>query len=273
MNYFSIVLGAGSSGLALMARSALITRTESGHEHLVRQLETITELGDADRAVFASLPLRVRDVAEGHDIVRLGDRPSESCLVISGLLCRYKPVGDGGRQIVSLHFAGDMPDLQSLQLEVMDHALVALTPSRVGFIPHSAIKAAMDRYPGVRAALVKHMLVDASICRQWLANVGRRTGLQRVAALLCECCIRSHALGLANHDAFVLPITQAEIGDATGLSYVHVNRTLQTLRRCRLIRSNGAAHEILDWDQLCSVADFDPSYLHLRQRKAKRRGP
>jgi CRP-like cAMP-binding protein len=256
-----------------MARSALTTRTETGHEPLVHQLETIAELSDADRAVFAALPLRVRDVAEGHEIVRLGDRPSESCLVIEGLLCRYKPVGDGGRQILSLHFPGDMPDLQSLQLEVMDHALVALTPSRIGLIPHSSIKAAMDRYPGVRAALVRHMLVDASICRQWLANVGRRTGLQRVAALLCECCIRSHALGLADRDAFVLPITQAEIGDATGLSYVHVNRTLQTLRRCGLIRSNGAAHEILDWEELCRIADFDPSYLHLRERKARRRGP
>jgi CRP-like cAMP-binding protein len=242
-------------------------RAESEHRHLIRQLDTIIELTDEDRAALLALPLRVKDVAENQDIVRQGDKPTESCLVIEGMVCRYKTVADGRRQIVSLHFPGDVPDLQSLQLETMDHSLCALTPARIGFIPHEAIRSAMDRHDGVRAALVKHMLVDASIFRQWLTNVGRRSALQRVACLLCECCVRSHALGIAEQDTFKLPLTQSEIGDATGLSNVHVNRVLQTLRRRRLIRSAGASHVILDWGQLCEAADFDPAYLHLRRRR------
>jgi CRP-like cAMP-binding protein len=214
--------------------------------------------------VLGQLPMRQKTMADGEDIVREGDRPTESCLVIEGMACRYKLVAGGQRQIVSLHFSGDIPDLQSLLIEKMDHGLSALTPIRLGFIPHDAIRIAMSRYEGVRAALFKHTLVDASIFRQWLANVGRRSALQRIACLFCECYVRSKALGLTREHTFELPLTQTELGDATGLSAVHVNRTLQQLRHSGLIKTTGAAHTILNWHELREVGDFDASYLHLR---------
>ena len=234
------------------------------HARLISQLESIANLCDADRAALASLPMRVREIGENRDFVREGDRPIEICLVLEGLVCRHKIVAGGRRQIVSFHFPGDLPDLQSLHLDVMDHSLSALTPARVGFIPHDAIRTVMRSQTGIGDAIAKHSLVDGSIFREWVANVGRRTALERIAHVICECFTRMRALGLAQKETFELPLTQLEIGDATGLSNVHVNRTMQQLRRLALIKTVGKRHTILDWEQLQETADFRPGYLHLR---------
>jgi CRP-like cAMP-binding protein len=96
-----------------------------------------------------------------------------------------------------------------------------------------------------------------------LANVGRRIALERVSHLICECFTRMKALGLAGGSSFQLPLTQVEIGDATGLSNVHINRTMQSLRRAGLVKSEGKIHTIVDWARMTEAADFDPAYLHL----------
>jgi CRP-like cAMP-binding protein len=238
------------------------------HARLIRQLESIAQLNDADCAALATLPMRVKAIGENRDIVREGERPTESCLILEGLVCRYKMVIGGRRQIVSFHFPGDLPDLQSLHLDLMDHSLGALTPTRVAFISHDAIRTIARSHPGVADAFYKHALVDGSIFREWVANVGRRTALERIAHVICECFVRMRALGLVQKETFELPLTQLEMGDATGLSNVHVNRTLQELRRLLLIKTTGKTHTILDWPLLQETADFRPGYLHLRPQIA-----
>lgn len=240
----------------------------SDHAKLIRQLETIAVLSDTERLALASLPLRVKTIAENHDIIREGDRPNDSCLILDGLVCRYKMAAGGRRQIISFHFAGDMPDLQSLHLDRMDHSLAALAPTRVAFISHEAIRRLTRENAGVADALYKHALVDGSIFREWVLNVGRRSALQRIAHVLCECFTRMRALGLVQQPTFELALTQSEMGDATGLSNVHVNRTFQQLRRSGLIATKGKVHSILEWEQLQETADFRPGYLHLRPPNA-----
>jgi CRP-like cAMP-binding protein len=93
--------------------------------------------------------------------------------------------------------------------------------------------------------------------------VGQRQALERVAHLICECFERMRAVGLTDHVTFELPVTQAELGDATGLSSVHINRTMQTLRKSGLVKSQGKVHTICDWRSLRETADFNPDYLHL----------
>lgn len=234
------------------------------HTLLLTQLEAIAKLSDEDRQVLASLPLRIKDVGENRDIVREGDHPTESCMVVSGMVARYKMVAGGRRQILSFHFPGDLPDLQSLNLDVMDHSIVALVRTRVAFIPHDAIRRAIASHAGVREAIVRHALVDGSMFREWIANVGRRTARERVAHIICECFVRLRALGIVTANSFELPLTQTEIGDAAGLSNVHVNRTMRHLQRAGLIATSGQTHSILDWQQLQEAADFNPAYLHLR---------
>jgi CRP-like cAMP-binding protein len=159
-----------------------------------------------------------------------------------------------------------MPDLQSLYLKTMDHTIASVTAARVAFVPHEAVKALIRARPGVADALSRLMLVDAAIYREWIANIGRRSSMERVAHVICECFVRMRALGLCKQSNFELPLTQIELGDATGLSVVHVNRVMKELRRLGLIETNGGIHAILDWEMLQETADFDPGYLHLRRQ-------
>lgn len=233
---------------------------------LISQLDLIFELSKDDRAAIEGLPVRTKTIAERRDIIREGATPTECCLVVEGMVCRYKMLSNGRRQILSLHLSGDMPDLQSLHLATMDHSVATITEARLAFIPHEAVRKLIRTRPSVADALIRHLLVDAAIYREWIANVGRRTALERVAHLVCECFSRMRALGLAKQPTFELPLTQVEIGDATGLSNVHVNRTLKELRRQKLIESNGKLHAILDWERLRDAAGFDPAYLHFRSK-------
>lgn len=233
---------------------------------LLRQLDSVVELAPEDRAAVLSLPYRIKAVAEKRDLLREGSHPVESCLVLEGIVCRYKMLSNGRRQILSFHFPGDMPDLQSLYLRTMDHSIAAITPARVAFIPHESVRTLIRAQPNVADALSRSTMIDASIYREWIANVGRRTALERVAHVICECFARLRAVGLAKLRTFELPLSQMELADATGLSNVHVNRTMRELRRLGLVETNSKVHGIVDWELLQETADFDPAYLHLRRQ-------
>jgi CRP-like cAMP-binding protein len=236
---------------------------QNAHALLIRQIQSVSRLDEDDRRVLRGLEGRVRTLAGNTDIFREGQPATECCLILSGVACRYKTVAGGRRQIVSFHFAGDIPDLQSLLLDRMDHSLSVLTKAEVALIPHRAIREISAQRPALGDAFHRQALVDASIFREWIANVGRRVALERVAHLICECFERMRAMGLARMTTFELPVTQTELADATGLSLVHVNRTIQGLRRDKLMSSRGKVHTILDWPRLREAGDFDAGYLHL----------
>lgn len=233
------------------------------HARLIRKLETIAALSDAGRTALADLPLRFRLFDGDTDLQQEGQSPTECCLLLEGMACRYKLLGAGKRQIVSFHLPGDIPDLSGLELAVMDHSLGAFTPGRVAYIPHLAMHEVIRRHPDIAAAFWRDTLIDAAISREWLAGIGRRSARMRIAHLICELCMRLRALNMIIDHIFELPVTQAELGDALGLSSVHVNRVLQDLRRDGLIVSHGKTVVISDWNDLRRVADFDPVYLHL----------
>jgi len=240
----------------------MATPIENAHDRLIERLEFLGRLQDDEKIALQALPLRVRDFDEDSDLIRQGDKPTECCLILRGLACRYKMVSGGRRQILSIHFTGDLPDLQGLELEVMDHGISALTPVRAAFIPHEQVLSLWRRYPNVGELLMRQLLIDASIFREWIANIERRAAYDRIAHLFCEIFVRMKSLKLAEQDSFRLPMTQAEIGDATALSTVHVNRVLQQLRRDNLIASTGDVHAISDWEGLRRAGDFDDAYLH-----------
>jgi CRP-like cAMP-binding protein len=234
------------------------------HARLITQLSAISHLSEHDKSVLAGLPFRIKTVAKQTDIISEGERPTESCFVLEGLLCRYKLLGRAKRQILSFHLAGDLPDLQSLHLECMDHSLGALTPARIALVPHEELRRVCMAEPSFAAVLARHAAIDGSIFREWIGNIGRRDGLSRVAHLFCEFYVRMRVLGLASDGALSLPLTQAELGDATGLSPVHMNRVMQQLRAAGLIASRGHIHTVRDWDELRRVGEFNAGYLHLK---------
>jgi CRP-like cAMP-binding protein len=239
------------------------TELRPEHNVLIRKLASISPLSADETECLGGLPLSGRAFAADQDIVREGDRPSECCLVIEGIVCRYKLTQAGKRQIFSFHLPGDMPDLQSLYLKVMDHSVMTLAPSKLAFIPHESLKKVMHRCPRVADVFWRDTLIDAAVFREWMLGIGRRSAEARIAHLLCEVLVRMRAVGLANEHACELPITQAELADALGLSTVHVNRSLQELRGKGLITLRGNRLTVEDWPGLKEAGEFDPAYLHL----------
>jgi CRP-like cAMP-binding protein len=233
------------------------------HNILIRKLRSISPLADDEMHCISTLPFTTKSVAADQDIVREGDRPSECCLIVEGFACRYKLTDQGKRQIFSFHMPGDVPDLQTLHLEVMDHSLMTMKPSKLAFIPHESLNRVLDRCPRVAKVLWRDTLIDAAVFREWMIGIGRRSAETRISHLLCEVLVRMRAVGLADGHACEWPITQAEIGDALGLSTVHVNRSLQELRGKGLITLRGSILSVRDWEGLKHVGEFDPTYLHL----------
>jgi CRP-like cAMP-binding protein len=230
---------------------------------LVTKLEQRGQLSAEERRVVEGLITRVREVKSDEDIVREGDRPSESSVMLGGFSARYKILSNGRRQITALHVLGDFVDLHSFLLGKMDHGVVALTPCRIGVVAHDDLRAITDRYPHLTRLLWLNTLVDGAIHREWLVAMGRRSALGHTAHLICELFLRLKSVGQTDGNTMHLPVTQAELGDTLGISTVHVNRVVQELRSQGLITWRGEKLTIDDWNALSEVAEFDATYLHL----------
>jgi CRP-like cAMP-binding protein len=186
-------------------------------------------------------------------------------VILSGFAVRTKAVASGDRQIVSVHMKGDLVELQNALLKRSDHSVQMLTTGEIASIPREAILTLSCERPIVGRAMWLDTLVDGSIFREWIANVGRRDARTRIAHLLCEFSLRLKVAGLGEDGDYVLPMTQEQLGDATGLTSVHVNRTIKALEREGLIeRNDPRTIHIGDWRKLAEVGDFDSNYLHLR---------
>jgi CRP-like cAMP-binding protein len=231
-------------------------------------MESVFAVTDDERQALETLPMQLAVIKADQDIVRIGDRPSRCCLILSGFACTYKVTAEGKRQIVSFNLPGDIPDLQSLHLKVLDTSIATISTCRVGFITHEALRDICDRYPRITAAFWREALIDAAIFREWVLNVGRREAYTRMAHVLCELLVRLRAVGLVEDHVCDLPITQGEFADALGVSNVHVNRVLQQMRADGLIETKGTQLKIPDWDRLKQVGEFDPTYLHLESDQA-----
>ncbi len=233
---------------------------------LIRKLERFGFLTDEERQVLKDAIARVRDYRPREDIVREGDAPSESCIILQGFACRYNQLPDGQRQITAFHIPGDFADLHSFLLKKMDDGVMALTPCKVALVPHQALKEITKNYPWLTRVLWFTTLVDGAIHREWMTTLGRMEARERIAHFICEMRLRLQTIGLTTDDSYEQPINQTAIGDAFGVSTVHTNRVLQDLRADGLITSEGKTLIINDWERLQQVAQFQSDYLHSDQQ-------
>jgi CRP-like cAMP-binding protein len=232
---------------------------------MLRKLEYSGQLDDGDRRALLALPHTLKSLEPGAYIVRDGDRATHSCLLRDGFVYRHKIVGDGSRQICSIQMSGDMVDLQNSLLGIADHSVQALTRAEVAFIPRDAIKKIAFERPAIGMAMWFDTLVDGSIFREWIANVGRRDARKRLAHLLCEFAVRLEGAGLGKRNEYTLPMTQEQLADCTGLTTVHVNRTLRALAADGVISRTLRSVTVDDWKRLASEGDFSRAYLHMRE--------
>jgi CRP-like cAMP-binding protein len=235
-------------------------------EPLVRKLAYRVRLDAADREAILALPFQLRMIEPGHFMVRERELTTHSCLMLSGYSVRSKLTGDGNRQIVAIQMKGEMVDLQNSLLETADHSVQALTACKVAYIPRQELLRLASERPNVCRAMWIDSLVVGSISREWIVNVGRRDARTRVAHVLCEFSLRLKLAGLGQENHYELPMTQEQLGDVTGLTAVHVNRTMKALEADGLIdRIKRRGIHIGDWRKLADAGDFDSNYLHLRK--------
>ena len=231
---------------------------------LLTRLESIATLASAEKQAILDLPMLVQDIRTDQDVVREGDPPTRCFLLLEGFTCTFKVTESGKRQIMAFHMPGDMPDLQSLHLETLDNSVGTITPCKVGFITHEALRDLCRRHDGLNDALWRQTLIDAAIFRHWMLGLGRKEAFARMCHFFCEMVERLKAVGLVEDHTCNLPITQTELADALGLTTVHVNRTLQAIRQAKLISLKRDELKVLDWEGLRRAGEFDPTYLRIK---------
>ncbi len=245
----------------------------SNRPDLQRFLDRLTSrsvLTEEEQQAVLNLPCRSQHVQCNIDFVPLGERVDHSCLVVAGIVGRFGQNAEGRRQITAMHIPGDMADLHSVVQPTGSSALQALSIATILKVPHASLRAATARYPALAEALWRDCMVDASILSQWVVNVGRRDAKQRIAHILCEMAIRFHVAPADQEIVFPFAVTQNQLADATGLTSVHVNRTLQHMRREKLADVCGRAAHIPNWHALVAAGEFEASYLQANVRPEER---
>lgn len=233
---------------------------------LTRKLETFGPLPEDDRRFLDDLVGSPRLLRANEDIIREGDTTNDVHVVLEGFAGRYKVTEDGRRHIMALLVPGDMCDIHTFILKRMDHGIATLSPCQIADLPRSRVLEMLER-PAVARALWCMTLVDEATLREWLVNLGQRKTEERVAHLFCELHLRLRAVGLANDEHFLLPLTQTDLADAMGASAIHMNRVIQSLRAKNLVAFEKGQLVILDIDELREMSGFNPNYLHLDEAK------
>jgi CRP-like cAMP-binding protein len=229
----------------------------------VRRLEARSVLTKEEVSALLGLKGQTKQVSAHIDFVRLGEQVEHCCLVVDGLVGRFGQNRDGVRQITCLHIPGDMADLPSVVSPKAGWALGALTSTTILRVPHADLRRLAATHPGIAEAFWRDCVADGSIFSEWVVNVGRRDALSRTAHLFCEMAVRYEHAGQGDRRSFPLPLTQPILGEATGLTGVHINRILRELRVRSIAELRAGTVTIHDWEQLVAIGDFDPAFMLL----------
>jgi CRP-like cAMP-binding protein len=229
----------------------------------VDRLHSLSPLSDDDVAALQGLRTQVTRVRTGVDIVLPGIEFEHAVLVASGLVGRYLQLSDGKRQVTAIHLPGEIADLYRVATPRAGSALQALTNAAIVLVSGRELKEVALSSPRITQAFWVYSAVDAAVLSRWAVNLARREAKVRMAHLLCEIGVRMESSGLGARTDFLLELTQSQIGDALGLTPVHVNRTLKALREAGAVEIEGRIFRIPDWARLAAIAEFDPDYLQI----------
>ena len=234
-------------------------------EHHLLKLRARDQVGPEEEQALRDAVSEVRTLSADEIVVHAGRVLAFSILLLDGIMCRYKDLSEGQRQITELHVPGDFADLHSFTLKRLDHNIMTLTPCRLAIVPHSALEKITERFPHLTRLLWFTTNLDAAIHREWEVSLGRRSALSRIAALFCEMKLRLEIVGMTEGLSYDLDLTQTDLAECVGLTPIHVNRTLKELREQGLVQFKSGRVTIHDWNGLVRVAEFDPAYLYLEK--------
>ena len=242
---------------------------KAAHQVLIRNLNEQSRLEQEDLAEIGTFQCAVRDFEPNEDFIHQGEEPEFAALVVSGMVARYHLLSSGRRQYLSFHLPGDLPDAQGLFIERMDHALCAMGPASVGFIPHRELLRAFKRRPNLRIAIWRETLLDAAIFREAITNNSARPMPVRMAHLFCELFYRARGSGLTRGNQCSVPISLVQLGETLGMGIATVNRTLRELRATGTVDFRDGNLTIVKWRDLQRLGDFNPDYLHMKRHRSR----
>jgi CRP-like cAMP-binding protein len=232
-------------------------------ERLLMKVRARHAISEAEELAIRNAVSEYRTYKADQTFIRRGERLDHSTMLLDGLMCRYKDLRSGKRQITELHVAGDFADLHSFPLKRLDHDIMTLTACQVALVPHLHISKIIARFPRLGRIFWFLTALDAAVHREWELSLGQRNGIARVAHLFCELHARLRIIQLAEDQAFALGLTQTDLGESTGMTVVHVNRCLKELRTQGLVTFQSGKVAIHDLPALKRLAEFDPAYLYL----------
>jgi CRP-like cAMP-binding protein len=221
------------------------------------------DLSDEEKAALEDVLGNPVTLPKRTVVTRRGDTVTRSTFLISGFMCRYLDASDGHRQLVSIDTPGDFVDLHGYPLQRLDHDIATLCECRVAYAPHDKITRMIEAFPHLGRLLWFSTLLHAAMHREWIFRLGRLDAVGRIAHLLCETFTRLKAVERVDGRSFDWPLTQQDMGEACGLTSVHVNRTVRTLRELDLVEVSDRKVTIFDFAQLAKLAEFAPDYLYI----------
>ena len=232
----------------------------------LKKLRKRTEISPEEERVLRDLIVETRRVPADRILIRAGEELNNSVFLLDGWMARSKDMATGERQVTELHITGDFPDLHGFTLKRLDHDIVTLSECTIGVVPHERLLEVTRDYPHLTRVFWFSTNVDAAITRELALSLGQRSAIARMAHLFCELYVRLDVVGRTKGNRYEFPLTQRELSECLGLTVVHVNRTLQELRRKGLVEFENRHLTILDRLGLEGIAEFDPNYLYLERR-------
>ena len=232
---------------------------------LIKRLAALCPLSGVEQAKLVTAIARTYDIGGARDVTVMGEPGGNCHVLLEGMAAPYRMLPDGRRQITRFCVPGALLDLDGYVGGKMDHNVVTLGRCTIGVIAHQALRDLSREHPAIGLALWRHTLADTAVFREWVVNVGQRSAPERIAHVICEVFTRLRDAGLATEvdgkPTFNWPIKQTEIADATGITPVHVNRSLQAIRSNGLIELSRSTATIFDWDGLADLSGFETDYL------------
>ncbi len=241
----------------------MLSEMGSALQLFVNRLTSRSTLTRAEVTAVLNLTGRSKQIRGHVDLFRPGQQVDHTCLVVEGVVGRFGQSKNGLRQITCLYIAGDMADLPSVVSPNSGWGLSTLSNTTIMLVAHSDLRRVAATHPGIAEAFWRDCVADGSIFAEWVVNVGRRDAVSRVAHLFCEMAIRCEQAGLGDRHSFKLPITQSDLGDATGLTSVHVNRTLKALRHQSIVTAQSGMITVHDWARMARIGNFNAAFMLL----------
>lgn len=234
----------------------------------IEKLKRLGPLTAEEVSVLTAATSSPRKHTARKDLIREGDRPGPVFVVLEGWACRYKILPNGTRQVLAYLMPGDSCDLHVGLLAEMDHSLQTITSALVARIERHEMDAILQSHLGIANCMYVSQLIDEGTMRAWITSMGRRTSIERLAHLMCELYVRARNIGVSSEQELHLPLSQGMMADSLGMTPVHLNRVLRTLKAEGIMKLGRNSLTIVDPAKLVTIAGFDDNYLHRRLRGA-----